>query len=309
MFGALSGGATTAGPGTTSGTTTNPNGERKSRKMHRSWRNWQKSPQRWWMKLRIRQMASLCLNTQQEGWKSEHRLRLNTRVSAIFLDSKGVEFYTFNPNPAQQVKFILRGLHTPMDINEILAGLSAEGAEVSHARQIKQNTIEDGTRVVTLHPMWVITITKTTEDVNKFKNITRLNNFFLEFNITKHLIEWYSVSSVKNLGTKHNFVISRTNVFNVQVYIIPETVQRMLHTLPGVWTVAGNTPLTFRGALRLRNLKKGGVPLEPPPSLNQQGGQMWPPEMNSRSCLADSELSNLLQKPLLVVDWKTLERS
>ena len=35
-------------------------------------------------------------------------------------------------------------------------------------------------------------------------------------------------------GTRKNFVISRTNVLNVQVCITPETVQRMLHTLLGV---------------------------------------------------------------------------
>ena len=49
------------------------------------------------------------------------------------LDNKDAEFYTFNPNPAQQVKFILRGLPPSMEIDKILAGLREEGVEINYA--------------------------------------------------------------------------------------------------------------------------------------------------------------------------------
>ena len=40
-----------------------------------------------------------------------------------FLKNRGVEFYSFNPNSMQQVKFLLRGLLPSMESNEIVKRL------------------------------------------------------------------------------------------------------------------------------------------------------------------------------------------
>ena len=74
-------------------------------------------------------------------------MQQTTRGSANFLDNKDVEYYTSNPNAAQQVKFILRGLSPSMAIEEIVPGLREQGVEVSHTRQIKGKTLEYDMRV------------------------------------------------------------------------------------------------------------------------------------------------------------------
>ena len=40
-----------------------------------------------------------------------------------YLDGRGTEFYTFDPNPGQEVKFILRGLSPSTDCDEIIVEL------------------------------------------------------------------------------------------------------------------------------------------------------------------------------------------
>ena len=48
------------------------------------------------------------------------------------------------------MKFILRGLPPSTECEEILAGLRERGVEISHARQIKRNIVENGMRLVTI---------------------------------------------------------------------------------------------------------------------------------------------------------------
>ena len=96
-----------------------------------------------------------------------------------YLDGRGVEFYTFDPNPGQMVKYILRGLPPSTECEEIMAGVREKDVEVSHARQIKRNILEDGVRVVTLLPMWVITIPKKPDNINTLKQLTGILNFVI----------------------------------------------------------------------------------------------------------------------------------
>ena len=71
---------------------------------------------------------------------------------ARYLVGRDTEFYTFNLNPGHMVKYILRGLPPLTECAEILAGLREKGVEVSHARQMKRNIVEDGMRMVILLP-------------------------------------------------------------------------------------------------------------------------------------------------------------
>ena len=70
------------------------------------------------------------------------------------------------------MKYILRGLPPSTDCVEIIARMREKGVEVSHARQIKRNIIEDGMRVVTLLPMWVTTVPQNSDNIAKIKNLT-----------------------------------------------------------------------------------------------------------------------------------------
>ena len=71
-----------------------------------------------------------------------------------YVDGRGAEFYNFDPNPSQMVKFILEGVPPSTECEEIMAGAGEKGVEVNYARQIKRNIVEAGMRVVTLLPMY-----------------------------------------------------------------------------------------------------------------------------------------------------------
>ena len=110
------------------------------------------------------------------------RLKMRKR----YLDGRGAEFYTFDPNLGLMVKYILRGLPPSTECEEIIDGLRENGVEVSHARQIKRNIVEDGVRVVTLLPMWVITVPKRPESINNLKQRTGILNFVIRIQDYKY---------------------------------------------------------------------------------------------------------------------------
>ena len=76
------------------------------------------------------------------GTKSDH-------FTVTFLKDSWVEFYTFNPYPEQQIRYVLRGLPPNTDSKEVMAGLSEKIIVVSNARKIKGNVILDGVHFAT----------------------------------------------------------------------------------------------------------------------------------------------------------------
>ena len=78
------------------------------------------------------------------GWKSYH-----INIVTILRDT-GVEFYTSNPSPEQQVRYVFRGLPPSKDSNEFIAGLREKGSVVCNARQIKRSIIIGDDRAATL---------------------------------------------------------------------------------------------------------------------------------------------------------------
>ena len=96
-----------------------------------------------------------------------------------YLIWRSTEFYTFNPNQRQMVKFILRGFPPSTEGEEILVDLRDKGVEVNHPSQIMHNIVEDGMKVVTLLPMWVITVRKRPENINNPKLLTGILNFVI----------------------------------------------------------------------------------------------------------------------------------
>ena len=95
----------------------------------------------------------------RSGSKSDH-----TNI-VTFLRDGGVKFYTCNPNPEQQVRYVFRGLPPSTDSNEVMAGLREKGIVICKALQFKRNVIMDGVRTATLLPLCVITILKTVENI------------------------------------------------------------------------------------------------------------------------------------------------
>ena len=90
-----------------------------------------------------------------------------------------MEFFTINPNPVHQVRYVLKGFLPSTECDEIIAGLREKGVEVSYARQLKINLTLDGVRSVTLLQMWVITIIKEPENVARLMGLTGILNLVI----------------------------------------------------------------------------------------------------------------------------------
>ena len=57
------------------------------------------------------------------GLKIRPGTKSNHANVVTFLEDSGVEFFTFNPNPGQQIRYVLRGLPLVTDSDEVMAGL------------------------------------------------------------------------------------------------------------------------------------------------------------------------------------------
>ena len=91
--------------------------------------------------VKLQKVTSACLSeikAQASGLVTfeynSNGLKVRTVTSADhnsiinFLKNRGVEFYSFNPNPMHQVKFLLRDLPPSMESHEIVEGL-VKGAQ------------------------------------------------------------------------------------------------------------------------------------------------------------------------------------
>ena len=79
---------------------------------------------------------------------------------------KEIEYFAYDPNPGQ-VKYVLRGLPPSIESEENLAGLREKGIETSHIRQVKRNLMVVGIRTTYFLPVWIVTVNKNRDNVNK----------------------------------------------------------------------------------------------------------------------------------------------
>ena len=121
---------------------------------------------------------------------------------ASHLEGRGTAFSTFNPNRANRQKFILGGLPPSREFDRF----AGEGCGGRQPRQIKRNIVGDGMRVVTLLPMWVITVPKRTENIENLNNVTGILKFVIRIKDYRPLIASSSASDVGILATRQNSV-------------------------------------------------------------------------------------------------------
>ena len=103
--------------------------------------------------IKAHSIGLICLEYTMNGLKIR---TTNNADHDAFLKAWGIEFYTHDPNPSQQVKYILRGLPPSTEDKEIKIGLREKGVAVTHVRQLKRNVVEDEMRVVKLLPMLIV---------------------------------------------------------------------------------------------------------------------------------------------------------
>ena len=95
-----------------------------------------------------------------------------------------------------------------------MAGLREKSVEIYHVHQIKRNSIVDCVCYVMLLPLWVISVLKRGENINRLKNITDILNIVVKIRDCKtiHKIIHY-------LTIMQNIVITEISVLNVSIII------------------------------------------------------------------------------------------
>ena len=71
---------------------------------------------------KIRTNDQVSFEYTQGGLKIRPQIKADHTAVMTFLKEQEVEFFTFNPNPVNQAKFVLRGLLPNTECEEILAG-------------------------------------------------------------------------------------------------------------------------------------------------------------------------------------------
>ena len=102
----------------------------------------------------IEQIKAQCKNVVTFEY-ARNSLRIKTTTAADHLKISqmlrhaGVEFYTYDPNPGQYIKYVLRGLPPSTTCEEVTMGLSQQGVVVSHVRQDKRSVTDETNQKVT----------------------------------------------------------------------------------------------------------------------------------------------------------------
>jgi len=115
----------------------------------------------------------------RRGLKVRTNSSVDYRNTEEFLQKCKVEYFTFDPKPGNFVKYVLRGLPPSTECDEVSAGLTEKGIRVCHVRQVKKVTKRDGVKTVDHLPVWVVSLDKTPENLNKFKALKGILNFVI----------------------------------------------------------------------------------------------------------------------------------
>jgi hypothetical protein len=124
----------------------------------------------------------------------------NARISAIRPNSVISRTIVSNVLGSTTLDFAPRMLHTQLGVQT----LREKDVEVSHARQIKRNIVEDCMRVVTLLLMWVITVPKR-PNINNLKQLTGILNFVIRIQDYKSSDRIMQCFKCQNFGHKAEF--------------------------------------------------------------------------------------------------------
>ena len=95
------------------------------------------------------------------------------------LKKEGIEYFTYNPNPGSTIKFVLRALPPNASCEEIAQEIKKTGKALTRAKQYDKNSTHPETReqFIAPLPLWVLTITREAENIQKFKKSNRHSEF------------------------------------------------------------------------------------------------------------------------------------
>ena len=159
----------------------------------------------------IEQIKAQCKNVVNFEY-ARNGLRIKTTTAADHLKisqmlrNAGVEFNTYDPNPGQNIKYVMRGLPPSTTCEEVTMGLSQQGVVVSHVRQAKRSvTDENNQKATKLLPLWVVSIIKAEQNIQNLKKIVVINHFSIRFEDFKASNRLMQCFKCQNFGHKAEF--------------------------------------------------------------------------------------------------------
>jgi hypothetical protein len=103
------------------------------------------------------------------------------RNTEEFLHQCKIESFTFNYKPGNFEKYVLGSLNSSTECDMVSAGLTEK---IFHVRQVNKLTKRDEVKSVEPLPVWVVSLEKIPENLNKSKTLKGILNLYSELTIT-----------------------------------------------------------------------------------------------------------------------------
>ena len=193
-----------------------------------------------------------------------HGLRIKTmstadhKAATALLQAKGVEFFTHNPNPGNNTKFILKGPPPNMTCEEVVTGLSRHGVAISHCRQIKRTLVEDNVRTAKALPLWVITVDKSKKNLDLLKAVREIIRFQIRIEDFKNSSKSIQCFRCQNFGHKAEFCNLKDRCVKCDGNHNTRACVKAAGTPPKCTNCGGEHPANYRGCPTAKQYEERG---------------------------------------------------
>jgi len=108
------------------------------------------------------------------GLRVQTKTLVEHAATTQLLNHQKIEYFTYDPNPGTTIKYVLRGLPPNTSCEEIATALRQQNVAISQVKQMTKARVDQETREKTLTPLplWIVTIQKTPENMQKLKSLT-----------------------------------------------------------------------------------------------------------------------------------------
>ena len=117
----------------------------------------------------------------QPDWESKLKIKNQVEHAAAIgiLKKEGIDYFTYNPKPGSTIKFVLRGLPLNVSCEEIAQQIKKAGIVLTQTKQMTKHSVHPETweKFIAPLPLWVLTITREAENIQKLKQLTGILHF------------------------------------------------------------------------------------------------------------------------------------
>ena len=169
-----------------------------------------------------------------------------------------IGYYTYDADTRKFARYVLRGLPPDFNSNTIQNELAGQGADIIRVRQITRNVTNEETRSrekIPL-PLWVITIPKAQEEINKLKNITGIMNFRTRIEDYRGQSGLQQCFKCQKYGHKANFCFLDARCVKCAGKHNTRDCKKQINEAPKCANCEEAHPANFRGCKAAEDFKK-----------------------------------------------------